>query len=83
MPAEPTNDFLRLLFELTAASVDFAIVGGTAAILHGASRFARAACLGLRTDPMGSGRTLPWGECALPPVALVTLDALAEESLGA
>lgn len=32
-----TNDFLRLLEVLTSAGVDFIVVGGTAAVLHGSS----------------------------------------------
>lgn len=37
MPVQSTNDFLRLLQELTRGKIDFAVVGGTAAVLHGAS----------------------------------------------
>ena len=37
MPADPTSDFFGLLGALLEARVDFAVVGGTAAVLHGAS----------------------------------------------
>lgn len=33
----PTNDFLQLLERLTDAQVDFVVVGGTAAVLHGSA----------------------------------------------
>src|SRR5579863_3622347 len=37
MPDESPNDFLRLLRALSAARVEFAVVGGVAAVLHGAA----------------------------------------------
>lgn len=37
MPDPSASDFLSLLERLTAAGVDFAVVGGTAAVLYGAS----------------------------------------------
>jgi hypothetical protein len=37
MPEPKPNDFLRLLEALTASDLDFVIVGGAAAILHGAA----------------------------------------------
>ena len=37
MLADPTSDFFGLLYALLEARVEFAVVGGTAAVLHGAS----------------------------------------------
>lgn len=37
MPDEPVNDFLRLVRALSEAQVEFAVVGGVAAVLYGAS----------------------------------------------
>src|SRR5688572_28100987 len=37
MPAETANDFMRLLQALVRAKVVFAVVGGAAALLHGAA----------------------------------------------
>src|SRR4051812_31322389 len=37
MPGQSTNDLLALLSSLAKAEVEFAVVGGTAAVLHGSS----------------------------------------------